>query len=134
MISVIYGKKGSGKTQRIMDAANAAYEKASGQVIFITDNNGSLGVNANIKFINVAEYGVRNTYELCGFIKGMISTNFDIQAVFIDGLTRLLSSVEADKLKPIFDTMEKFENVDFMATVSADKVPCYLEKYIVVKD
>lgn len=134
MISVIYGKKGSGKTQRIMDAANAAYEKASGQVIFITDNNGSLGVNANIKFINVADYGVRNTYELAGFIKGMISTNFDIQAVFIDGLTRLLASVEADKLKPIFDTMEKFENVDFMATVSADKLPNYLEKYVIVKD
>lgn len=134
MISVIYGKKGSGKTQRIMDAANAAFEKASGQVIFITDNNESLGVNANVKFINVADYGVRNTYELAGFLKGMLATNFDIQAVFIDGLTRLLSSIEADKLKPIFDTMEKFGNVDFTATVSADKVPNFLEKYIVEKN
>jgi len=55
MISVIYGAKGSGKTKRIMDAANAVAEKASGQVIFITDNSQSLGVNANVKFINVAD-------------------------------------------------------------------------------
>ncbi len=129
MISVIYGAKGTGKTQRIMDAANAAVDKASGQVIFITDNNESLGVNANVKFINVADFGVRNTYELAGFLKGMLATNFDIQAVFIDGLSRLLA-VEPSALKPIFDTMEKFDGVDFTATVSADKVPNFLEKYI----
>lgn len=133
MISVIYGAKGSGKTQRIMAACNEAVEKATGQVVFITDNNNSLGVNANAKFINVAEYGVRNTYELNGFLKGMLATNFDIQNVFIDGLTRLLS-VGADGLKPVFDTMAAFENTDFMATVSADKIPPYLEKYIVAKD
>lgn len=133
MISVIYGAKGSGKTKRIMDAANAVAEKASGQVIFITDNNSSLGVNANVKFINVADYGVRNTYELSGFLKGMVSTNFDIQYVYIDGLSRLLD-VEPAALKPIFDTMEKLDNVEFMATVSADKLPNFLSKYKIVND
>lgn len=133
MISVIYGAKGSGKTKRITDAANAAHEKASGQVIFITDNSESLGINPNIKFINVADYGVRNTYELSGFLKGMVSTNFDIQYVFIDGLSRLLD-VEPTALKPIFDTMEKLEGVDFTATVSAEKLPNFLNKYTVVKD
>lgn len=133
MISVIYGVKGSGKTKRIMDATNAAVENATGQVVFITDNNGSLGVNANAKFINVADYGVRNTYEVCGFIKGMLATNFDIQYVFIDGMSRLLN-VEPSALKPIFDTMEKFDGVNFMVTVSADKLPQFVEKYTVVKD
>lgn len=133
MISVIYGVKGSGKTKRIMDATNAAVENATGQVVFITDNNGSLGVNANAKFINVADYGVRNTYEVCGFLKGMLATNFDIQYVFIDGMSRLLN-VEPSALKPIFDAMEKFDGVNFMVTVSADKLPQFVEKYTVVKD
>lgn len=133
MISVIYGAKGSGKTKRMIDATNAAVEKATGQVVFITDNNGSLGVNANAKFINVEDYGVRNTYEVCGFLKGMLATNFDIQYVFIDGMSRLLN-VEPSALKPIFDTMEKFDGVEFVATVSADKLPQFLEKYTVVKD
>lgn len=133
MISVIYGAKGSGKTKRIFDAANTACENASGQVIFLTDNSQSLGINPNVKFINVLDYGVRNTYELSGFLKGMVSTNFDIQAVFIDGLSRLLS-VDPEGLKPIFDTMEKLDGVDFTATVSADKLPNFLNKFNLVHD
>ena len=54
MISVIYGSKGTGKTKRVMDAANAAAEGATGQVMFITDNNSSLGLAHNIRFVNVA--------------------------------------------------------------------------------
>lgn len=133
MISVIYGAKGSGKTKRIVSAANTAADNANGQVMFITDNNESLGIAPNIKFINVAEYGVRNTYELSGFLKGMLATNFDIQYVFIDGLSRLLA-VEPTALKPIFDTMEKYGETSFTVTVSADKVPNFIEKYNIVND
>ena len=128
MISVIYGTKGTGKTKRVMDAANAAAENATGQVIFITDNNQSLGLNPNIRFVNVADYGVRNTYELSGFLKGMLATNFDIQHVFIDGLNRLLN-VDPETLKPIFDTMEKFTDTEFAATVSCDKLPNFFNKF-----
>ena len=133
MISVIYGEKGSGKTQRIMDSANAAAETATGQVVYITDNTQSLGLAHNIRFINIAEYGVRNTYELSGFLKGMLATNFDIQYVFIDGLSRLLA-VDPEALKPIFDTMEKFGETDFTATVSADKLPNFMNKFKVIND
>lgn len=133
MISVIYGTKGTGKTKRVMDAANAAAENATGQVIFITDNNQSLGLNPNIRFVNVAEYGVRNTYELSGFLKGMLATNFDIQYVFIDGLNRLLN-VDPEALKPIFDTMEKFTDTDYTATVSADKLPNFFNKFNIIND
>lgn len=133
MINVIYGAKGTGKTKRIFDAANAAAEKATGQTMFITDNNSSLGLAPNIRFVNVAEYGVRNTYELSGFLKGMLATNFDIQYVFIDGLNRLLA-VDPDALKPIFDTMEKFGDTEFMATVSADKLPNFFQKYKIIND
>ena len=131
MITVIYGEKGSGKTQRVMDAANAAAETATGQVVYITDNDKSLGLAHNIRFINAKEYGVRNTYELSGFIKGMLATNFDIQAVFIDGLSRLLA-VDAESLKPIFDTMEKFAETDFTAVVSTNKLPNYMNKFKLV--
>lgn len=133
MISIIHGSKGSGKTKRVMDAANATAEKATGQVMFITDNNASLGLAHNIRFVNVADYGVRNTYELSGFIKGMLATNFDIQYVFIDGLNRLLD-VEPEALKPIFDTMEKFGDTDFTATVSGEKLPNFYNKFNIIND
>lgn len=129
MISVIYGAKGSGKTKRIIDAANAAGERASGTVVFITDNDKSLSVNSNVRFVNLAEYEVKTEDEFIGFIKGMLATNFDIHNVFIDGLSRFLQK-PAEELKPVFDTIEKLaENVDFVVTVSADKLPAFLKAF-----
>ncbi len=131
MISVIYGAKGSGKTKRIIDATNAASEKASGQVIFITDNDNSLAIKAGVRFINLSEYSVKSVDEFAGFLKGMLATNFDIQHVFIDGMSRLLG-LAPDALKPAFDVMAKVsDSVNFVVTVSADKLPKYLEKFAV---
>ncbi len=129
MISVIYGAKGSGKTKRIMDAANTAAAGATGQVIFITDNAQSLGIASNVRFINLNEFNVKSEAEFIGFVKGMLATNFDIQKVFIDGLCRLLGK-PADELGTVFDTIAKeADKVDFVATVSADKLPAFLTAY-----
>lgn len=126
MISVIYGAKGSGKTKRIIDAANSACENASGQVIFITDNDESLGINAGVRFINLSDYKIRNEYEFTGFLKGMLATNFDIQKVFIDSVSRLLNK-PAEELQGVFTQLSKMsDSVEFVATVSADKLPAFL--------
>ncbi len=131
MISVIYGAKGSGKTKRVIDAANHACEKATGQVIFITDNGESLGVAPGIKFINLEEYAVKSEAEFIGFVKGMLAANFDIQEVYIDGLSRLLAK-PAEELKTFFDAIAKVaDKVNFVVTVSADKLPASLKSYAV---
>ena len=129
MISVIYGPKGTGKTRRIFDAANNCCEKATGTVVFIADNGQSLGLNHNIKFINLSEYDVKGEEEFVGFIKGMLAANFDIQAVYIDGISRLIAK-PAEELKDIFEAMEKADDkVQFVCTLSIDKLPAYLKKY-----
>ena len=38
VIQVIFGKKGSGKTKRILDMANASVKEAKGNVLFIDDD------------------------------------------------------------------------------------------------
>lgn len=129
MISVIYGAKGTGKTKRIIDAANSCSEKATGTVVFISDNGQSLGINPGIKFINLAEYSVKSEAEFIGFIKGMLAANFDIQDVFIDGMSRFVAK-PAEELKPIFDAMASAgDKVNFVCTVSADKLPAALKPY-----
>ena len=129
MISVIYGSAGSGKTAKLMAAANDAAASATGQIIFITDNAQSLGLAPGVKFINLAECGVKSEAEFIGFIKGMLAANYDIQKIYIDGLCRLLD-LPAEKLEPVFDTMKNVTaEVDFIATVSGDKLPAYLKNY-----
>ena len=39
MIHLIYGAKGSGKTKRIIDMANASIDTTTGDIVFITDTN-----------------------------------------------------------------------------------------------
>ena len=131
MISLIYGAKGTGKTRRIIDAANLAGEKASGKVVFIADNTNSLAVNPNVRFVNLAEYKVKSEDEFIGFLKGMLATDFDIQQVFVDGIGRLLQLPVAE-LKPIFDTMSAVsDSVDFVVTVSTDTLPEFLKSFVV---
>lgn len=129
MISVIYGAKGTGKTKRIIEAANTAAEKASGKVIYITDNGQSLGIAASIRFINLNEYSITSEEQFIGFVKGMLATDFDIQSIFIDGLSRLINC-PAEELKPVFEALEKADSkIDFVVTVSADKLPAFLKQY-----
>ncbi len=135
MISVIYGAKGTGKTKRIIDAANTACEQASGKVIYITDNGQSLGIAANIRFINLNEYDIVDQDQFIGFVKGMLATDFDIQHVFIDGLSRLVKR-PAEELKSVFEALEKASKtaggkVDFVVTVSTDKLPKFMQSYAV---
>lgn len=42
MIELIYGAKGTGKTTRIIDKANACVAKAKGNVVFITPDRKSV--------------------------------------------------------------------------------------------
>lgn len=129
MISVIYGAKGSGKTKRVIEAANAAGESATGQVVFITDHDDSLVIAPSVRFVNLDEYAVKSEDEFIGFIKGMLATNFDIEKVYIDGLSRLLDT-PADKLDKVFAALDALaDKIDFVITVSADKLPAFMAKY-----
>ena len=74
MIKVIYGAKGTGKTKMMIDAANAAVEKAKGHMIFITDSKrGMYDLEREVRFIDVSDYNIAGEAALCGFIKGVIA-------------------------------------------------------------
>ncbi len=60
MIQVIFGKKGSGKTKRILDMANASVKEAKGNVLFVDDDKSyTLSLKPQIRFIDASEYAVK---------------------------------------------------------------------------
>lgn len=132
MINLIYGAKGSGKTKKIIDAANSALEKADGNVVYVTDNDKHLDIDTAIRFINVNDYDVHCKGCLTGFIKGMIAANSDNNKFFIDGLGRILGKTP-EELGEMFERLEAISEqygVDFTLTVSAAEVPKFMKKYI----
>ena len=59
MINIIYGVKGSGKTKRIIDAANDRAHSTKGSLVYITDcADHSSEVDNSIRFIDIKHYGI----------------------------------------------------------------------------
>lgn len=132
MINLIYGAKGSGKTKKIIDAANAAVTKANGNVVYITDNDKYFDVNREIRYINVNDFDIHCKGCLTGFIKGMIAANGDNNKFYIDGIGRILGKTP-EELEEAFTKIEEISEkygVDFTLTVSVAEVPKFMKKYI----
>ena len=132
MISLIYGAKGSGKTKRIIDAANDSVTASNGNVIYVSDRAYSGQLNRDIRFIDSTEYGISNSCAAMGFLKGILASDNDITDVFVDGLARIADSAVAD-MGDFFNELEKLslsDKVDFTVTVSLDVLPEFLKKYV----
>ena len=136
MIRMIYGKKGSGKTKKIIDAANEAVKSSTGELVFIDDDNRYMyDLRHEIRFVNATEYDVSSPDTFMGFICGILAGNYDMKQLFIDGFLRLVKSEMAD-LEPFFVKLEDITHrhgVDVVISASAkdDTVPEFLKKYIV---
>ena len=132
MINLIYGAKGSGKTKKIIDAANDCVAKTNGEVVYITDNDKSLDIDRAIRFINVNDYDIHCRGCLVGFLKGMIAANSDNNKIYIDGIGRILDKAP-DDLKELFENLDEMSGkygIDFTLTISAAEVPKFMKKFI----
>lgn len=135
MIKVIYGTKGTGKTKMMIDAANAAVEKAKGHLIFITDTKrGMYDLERDVRFIDVTDYDIAGESALCGFVKGVIAGNNDNEYVYIDGVVRIAGK-PVGELAAFFYMLEKVattNNLTITVSVSAAKeeLPDFVAKYI----
>lgn len=130
MIELIYGAKGSGKTQRIIAKANARVTHAKGNVVFITPiDKYSLDIDKNIRFVVTSEYDIKKGCALAAFIKGMIAGNADIGDIFIDGIARI-GDIDPVEFIPKLDEISTRYNVNFTLTLSMAEVPESLKRYM----
>lgn len=135
MIQVIYGEKGSGKTKQIVALANDTAKTAKGVVVYIDRSNHRMhDLNRDVRLVDVSHYNLVNQSELLSFIKGMLAANFDIEKVFIDGVTRLLDC-NVSELEVLYDGLAQIaaeHNVDFVITASCAKenLPEFIAKHI----
>ena len=107
MIQIIAGKKGSGKTKRLIDMTNNAVKTSSGNVVFLDKNDSYMyEVDRAVRFVNVEEYSVSSAEMFLGFLGGMLASNYDVKTVFIDAFLKLIKIDLADA-KWCFDSLEK---------------------------
>ena len=135
MIKIIAGTKGSGKTKRIIDAANESVESAKGHLIFITDTKRYMyDLKRQIRFIDVSDYAVAGEEALCGFIKGVVAGSYDNEYFFVDGITRITGKPVKDmpKIFYMLESLAKVRGITFYLTCSCaeEELPDFVKKYL----
>ncbi len=136
MIQVIAGKKGSGKTKRLIDLTNATAREAAHDVIFLDDDNRYMfDVDHKVRFINAEDYHIHNADMFIGFLGGILSSNFDVGTIFIDAFLNLCHTKLAET-EPVVKALAEFgtkQNVDFVLSLSADpeEIPPFLKQYLI---
>lgn len=135
MITIICGPKGSGKTKRIIDVANAAVETAKGHLIFITDTKRYMyDLKREVRFIDVTDYAIAGMDALSGFVRGAIASSYDNEYVFLDGIARIAGKPLSDmaQLFYIIEKVAELRNIKLYITCSCEEeeLPDFLKKYL----
>lgn len=135
MIKIIYGSKGSGKTKKLIAAANEDAKNIKGLSVFITDNKRCMyDVARTVRFIDVTDWSIAGEDALCGFIKGVAACNNDNEYIYLDGISRISGKGVAE-LAGTFYMLEKISkenNITITLTCSCDleELPDFVKKYL----
>lgn len=127
MVTLILGKKGSGKTKKLMGLCNTAVAQSKGNVVFIEkDNTLTYDVNHQVRLVSAADFAICGFEALYGFVAGMCAGNYDITDIFIDS-TLKIGGTDMEALDGFVEKMSKLD-VRTVLSVSADKseIPAHI--------
>jgi GTPase SAR1 family protein len=125
MVKLLIGHKGTGKTKLMIELANEEVEKSNGSVIFINKNARLMyDLKYKIRVVCMEDFEhITNSDEYIGFLYGIISSDHDIETIYIDSILKhadfSLSDIPEflDRLRDI----SKNYGMDFVVSLSADK-------------
>ena len=125
MVKLLIGHKGSGKTSQMVELANESVKTSNGSIIFINKNHRLMyELSYNIRVICMEDYeNITNIDEYIGFIYGIISSDHDIETIFIDSILKH-ADVSLGDLPEFIDRLKAISelyNLDFVVSVSAEK-------------
>ncbi len=136
MIQVFCARRGSGKTKRLIELANHQQITAKGDSVYIDDDSRQmLQLARGIRFVDTNEYNVDDCQSFYGMICGIISSNYDIENIYIDGLSNIVKCTMNDStelFRKIAGLTDRFGikayinvNVD-----SIEEVPPCIKEYV----
>ena len=135
MLELLIGKKGTGKTKVLIDSVNRAAADAHGNVVFISNDTGRnmYDIKSKVRMADTSEFEIDSWTEFFGFVCGIVSSNFDITNIYIDGTLKIVNNTldGFEEFLNNVDAMSKKFNINVMISVSMDaaEAPDYIKKY-----
>ena len=125
MVKLLVGHKGSGKTKQMIDIANQSVENSRGSIIFINkDQRLMYDLKYRIRVICMEDFEhVTNSDEYIGFLYGIISSDHDIETIFVDSILKHadFSLGDLPEFLTRLQDISKNYGMDFVVSVSAEK-------------
>lgn len=121
MIKLIIGKKGAGKTKRLVDLVNTAADTSLGNVVCV-EKGGTLtfSVSHKARLVYADDFSICGYDEYYGLLAGIKAGNNDITHIFGDATLRI-GSRNYDEFAAFLERLSKIEDVEFLFTVSCDE-------------
>ena len=125
MVKLLIGKKGSGKTKTMLALANEMVEDSKGSVIFINKNQRLMcDLKHKIRVVCMEVFKhITNSDEYIGFIYGIISSDHDIETIFIDSILKHadFSLGDIPEFLKRLEGISKNYGMNFVVSLSAEK-------------
>lgn len=123
MITLIVGKKGSGKTKKLIERATKAVETSNGNVIVIEKGlKLTYDLPHQARLVDTDAYNVSGAQMLFGFVSGICAGNYDVTDIFIDSTLKIIGQ-DMNVFKTFaesLNTLAQASNVKITLLVSAD--------------
>ena len=124
MVKLLVGHKGTGKTKQMIDLANEQVENSNGSIIFINKNSRLMyDLKYKIRVVCMEEYEhITNSDEYIGFIYGIISSDHDIETIYIDSILKHadFSLGDIPEFLSRLRVISKNYGMDFVVSLSAE--------------
>ncbi len=136
MIKIITGQTGEGKTKKMIDAANHKVSNHKGHVVYIdSSTTHRYALSHRIRLIEASTFPLYSQNDFFGFLCGILSSNHDIEVVFIDELLKI-THASLDELIVFFDKLKKLSDeyaVEFIVGTSCSNkdLPETLTPYLI---
>jgi uncharacterized metal-binding protein len=129
------GGIGTGKTRMLIDLANNSAKNNDGNIIYIDNNRDHMyELSHKVRFIETSEFEINSLCCFNGFICGIISKDFDISQIYIDGIFQIAND-SIDSLEEFLNNitaLSKKFGIEFVVTLTGEPkaAPEFLKKYI----
>lgn len=139
MIQLFLNKAGSGKTKKMIEMANKDVLTAKGHIVYIEATNKHMfDLHKNIRLISTKDFNLTTPNSFYGFLCGIISENYDIEKIYIDGLGKIVSNLNEDT-HDFFSELEKVSikneiNITAALSIDDENLAFELSKYASKED
>ena len=124
MITLIIGRKGSGKTKKLIETVDRTVESSNGNVVCVEKNdNLRFDINYRARLIETDLFKIDNYEAFYGLLCGICSGDHDITDILVDA-TLKIGGKDLEKLGEFLKRVNDLGVISdkrFTFTISADK-------------